>query len=399
MGNPEEFPRLTEREVIDMANENNNNRPLPEENGMNAENEIREFEDISSFSKPPAKKKMSARKKAVNILILCLSVVFALVGSGMVYGYSILNSFGFNNLEGDQSIVDISEEPDELVSGVEVVSSMPEMELVDGQLLHDPMVQNILLFGEDRQFGATYGRSDTMILLSIDTRHNKIKMTSFLRDIWVKIPGRSENKLNASYSMGGPKLAIETIERNFGIDIDRYAVVDFQSFVSVIDRLGGVTMELSDSEVNFINQWADPSDNNTPLNGAGTYRLSGSQALAHARNRSSAGSDFDRTSRQRDVLMAVMGEFKSANLNDIRLIVSDIGGYITTNLTQNEILTLVWNSLTYLNYPLETYFVPQYSEFVNQWCNGQLALVIPDMAGARANLADFIYEGEQNRAD
>ena len=97
--------------------------------------------------------------------------------------------------------------------------------------------------------------------------------------------------------------------------------------------------------------------------------------------------------------MAVMGEFKSANLNDIRLIVSDIGCYITTNLTQNEILTLVWNSLTYLNYPLETYFVPQYSEFVNQWCNGQLALVIPDMAGARANLADFIYEGEQNRAD
>ena len=93
------------------------------------------------------------------------------------------------------------------------------------------------------------------------------------------------------------------------------------------------------------------------------YRLSGSQALAHARNRSSAGSDFDRTSRQRDVLMAVMGEFKSANLNDIRLIVSDIGGYITTNLTQNEILTLVWNSLTYLNYPLETYFVPQYSEY------------------------------------
>ena len=68
--------------------------------------------------------------------------------------------------------------------------------------------------------------------------------------------------------MGGPKLAIETIERNFGIDIDRYAVVDFQSFVSVIDRPGGVTMELSDSEVNFINQWADPSDNNTPLNGA-----------------------------------------------------------------------------------------------------------------------------------
>ena len=96
----------------------------------------------NSRTSPPfqaaRKKKMSARKKAVNILILCLSVVFALVGSGMVYGYSILNSFGFNNLEGDQSIVDISEEPDELVSGVEVVSSMPEMELVDGQLLHDP---------------------------------------------------------------------------------------------------------------------------------------------------------------------------------------------------------------------------------------------------------------------
>lgn len=348
-------------------------------------------------SKPAKKKKMSTKKKVGNIAIVFLSLIFIAVGFAMISAYDLLNSYHFNDLTGESVVVEISQEPDELVSNAQVVSSMPEMSLVEGQLLHDPMVTNIMLFGEDRQFGATYGRSDSMILLSIDNRHQKIKMTSLLRDIWVNIPGYSENKLNASYSMGGPKLAIETIERNFGIDIDRYAVVDFQAFVNIFDRLGGVTLELSDSEIAFINQWAEKSDNNTPLAQAGTYRISGNQALAHARNRSSAGSDFDRTNRQREVLSALINQVKSSSLNEIRQIVFEVGSYVTTNLTQNEILNLVWNALTYLNYPMETYFVPQYTDFVNQWCKGQLALVIPDMVQVRECLADFIYEGEQNK--
>ena len=130
---------------------------------------------------------------------------------------------------------------------------------IDGTLIKDPMVLNIMLFGSDERPGETgYGRSDTMMLLSIDNRNKKLKLTSFMRDTYVNVPEWGDTKLTHAYSYGGPALAIETIERNFGIDIDRYAVVYFDTFPGIVDTLGGIEVEMTQTEADVMNESVGP---------------------------------------------------------------------------------------------------------------------------------------------
>lgn len=186
---------------------------------------------------------------------------------------------------------------------------------------------------------AEYGRTDTMIMLSIDNIHKKIKLTSFQRDTYVYIPGNGYNKINASYSLGGAKLSIQTIEANFGIKIDRYAVVDFDSFIKIIDTLNGIDMEVTQDEIDYINYQMyknDQSDTATTITDSpGTVHLNGQEALWYARDRGLTkgeddneigidGDDWDRTSRQRKMLETLFDSMKSADLGQIVSIVSSI---------------------------------------------------------------------------
>lgn len=254
-----------------------------------------------------------------------------------------------------------------------------------------------------------HGRSDTMIMLSIDNRHKKLKLTSFMRDTYVTIPGNNsvgepygENKLNAAYTLGGPQLTIKTIESNFGINIDRYAVVDFKSFRNIIDILGGVDIELTSEEIDYIN-WQSYINNqvdtrNELADEPGVVHLNGRQALWYARNRGDeeagfSGDDFDRTSRQRNLLKIVMSDFKNANLTQIVSIVGEVGPMITTNLKKNEITTLVANSLTYLKYDMEEFRVPEDNVWQYGWTSdGQSIVEIIDWEQQRYDLAKFVFE-------
>ena len=110
-------------------------------------------------------------------------------------------------------------------------------------------------YGSDQRpnTGGQYGNADAMVLLSIDTKHKKLKMTSFMRDLWVMVPGKREYRINTAYLLGGPRLSIETVEKNFGIKIDKYAVVDFQTFPQIIDTLGGITIDITQPEADYLN--------------------------------------------------------------------------------------------------------------------------------------------------
>lgn len=140
-----------------------------------------------------------------------------------------------------------------------------------------------MLFGEDNSNGDKHGRSDTMIMMTIDNNHKKLKLTSFQRDTYVYIPGYGYDKLNASYNYGGAKLSIQTIEANFGIKVDRYAVVDFDSFKKIIDTLGGIDMEVTQDEIDYINYQMyknNQADTRTTITDApGTVHLNGQEAL------------------------------------------------------------------------------------------------------------------------
>ena len=346
-----------------------------------------------------------------RILCLVFSILFLIGGSGLVYYYAVLNSMNFVDISKDSSNSGKSghEQTNATLPSVgELQGSDTHLTIGEGELLQDSKVLNVMLFGEDNKGEDEHGRTDTMILMSIDNRHKKLKLTSFQRDTYVYIPGYGNNKINAAYTFGGPKLTIETIEANFGIKVDRYAVVDFDSFIEIIDTLGGIDMEVTADEIAYINYQmyknGQSDEWSTIKDPAGVVHLNGQEALWYARNRGLTkgeddneigldGDDWDRTSRQRKLLEKLFNDMKQADITKIISIVSTIGPMITTNLKKDEITALVSHSLTYLGYTVEQYYVPTEGLwYYNDNTPVGSVIEIADMDAQRLALAQFIYE-------
>ena len=358
------------------------------------------FVDISSNTQ--IRKVYNKKGRLKRILCIVFSVIFLISGSGMIYVYSVLNSLNFKDITDDS---DTDATNPSVSDGSEDVSGFT---VEEGELLQDSKVLNVMLFGEDNHGEDEHGRRDTMIMLSIDNRHKKLKLTSFQRDTYVYIPDYGYNKINASYTYGGAKLSIQTIEANFGIKIDRYAVVDFDSFIEIIDTLGGIDMELTQDEIDYINyQMYKNNQASTPTtitDAPGTIHLTGQQALWYARNRGLSigedgneigidGDDWDRTSRQRKLLETVFESMKGADLAQIVSIVSSIGPLVTTNLKKDEITALVTRSLTYLQYDVEQYYIPEEGLwYYDDNTSAGSVIRIADMEAQRYAFAEFIYE-------
>ena len=179
----------------------------------------------------------------------------------------------------------------------------------------DSGVTNIALFGVDsRDYDSTAGRSDAIMILSVDRKHNLLKLTSVLRDSYVAIDGHGSEKITHAYVYGGPELAIRTLNQNFQLDIQSYATVNFSQLASVIDAVGGVEIEITEKERQQINALANSEGLSSPeVPAAGVVRLTGGQATAYSRIRS-IDSDTARANRQRVVLEAMLVSIKSANI-------------------------------------------------------------------------------------
>lgn len=365
------------------------------------------FNDLNADSAPsrsiPKKGKRKNKGLIVrNVFLILLAIIMAVSGTGFVYYYNTVDSLNFNNFANAEDFAGSEKKKDDtdVYDDSSLNNGEISMDLSEGSLLNDPMVLNVLLFGADKNDGSS-SRSDTMIMLSIDNRHKKLKLTSFMRDLWVYIPEYGYSKLNHAYAYGGAQLSIATIEQNFGINIDRYAIVDFASFRSIIDILGGIDIELSDEEIDYIN-WQSWKNNqvdtrNELTDSAGIVHLNGRQALWYARDRGDeeagfSGSDFDRTDRQRKLLRTLANDMKSASLTQIISIVNEIGPLITTNLKQTEITTLVANSLTYLSYDMQEYRLPSDDNYFPGQHYGMATLDVIDWDLERKNLAIFVYE-------
>ena len=359
-----------------------------------------EYVDISSSARS-----VTSRKKAVRTVIIVkvicglLSILCLAGGAGLLYYHNILSRINYQELKPAPQKTTIS--VDENGETVEVTD--PDKLVLDtdsGNLLTDPYILNIMLFGAD-QYGDE-GLSDTMILLSIDNRHEKIKMTSFLRDTYISIPDHWASKLNAAYSLGGPELSIATIESNYGIKIDRYAVVNFETFKDIVDILGGVEVEVTQDEIYYINDQIAQNGQTEYLpydTEEGPVTLNGQQALWYARNRGGyvngteyGGSDWDRVERQRKFLEAIIDDMRSANLAEVVRIINAVGPHITTNLKTNEITTLASGALTYLSYDVEQASLPTEGTWSYGYNEAGSVILVDDWYKARYDLAKFIYE-------
>ncbi len=351
-----------------------------------------EYVDISSNTQVTKIYKKKGRVK--RALSLILAILCMVTGGGMIYYYHALDSMNFEP-EATQASKPKETEAIKASEGVDEFKTA----VTDSSLLSNSKVLNVMLFGEDNGKGST-GRSDSMIMASIDNNSKKIKLTSFQRDTYVYIPGHGYGKINSSYSLGGPSLSIRTIEANFGIKVDRYAVVDFKSFKKIIDTLGGITMNLDKDEVAYIN-WQmylnhQTSERHLLEEKDGKIKLNGQQALWYARDRGyegvQSGDDWDRTSRQRKLLEKVFNDMKGASITQIIQIVSEVGPLVTTNLKKDEITGLVSHSLTYLKYGVKQYTVPQdglwsyYNDPVAGSC-----IQVNDMTKCRKSFAKFVF--------
>lgn len=247
---------------------------------------------------------------------------------------------------------------------------------------------NILLIGDDRRPGEEHARSDSIILCSINKKTGKIALVSFLRDLYVQIPDYHENsfrdnRLNASYAFGGMELLDMTLEKNFGILIDGNLSVDFDGFEKVIDILGGVDIDLTQEEVEYMHK-ANRKDVTL-----GTNHLNGDNALFYARIRY-IGTDFGRTNRQRTVLNAIFQKLKGSSVEQILALMDEILPLMTTDMSNSQILSYVYELLPVFNgAELETMYVPYAETYSYSMIRG-MSVLLPDYAANRKLLQELL---------
>ncbi len=290
-----------------------------------------DFDSHEKRNKKGKKKRKFTFKKFLFILILLILVIFGLLSA------LILHYIGLMNL------VDTG---DRVANSASVISS--------------DNVENILIIGSDSRTEDERARSDSMILLSINKESKQLVQTSFMRDMYVEIPGFGENKINAAYNNGGPELVMDTIEQNFNIQIDHYIQIDFFSFIDIIDALGGLDIEITDAEAQAMtdplgeqNKYLKNDRGTDYLKEGGKIHMNGNQALAYARIRhisGTTGTDFGRTDRQRKVLNMIIDKIKGAGISNINKMLENVLPQITTNLTKNQLYFLSLRAPFILSY-------------------------------------------------
>ena len=255
----------------------------------------------------------------------------------------------------------------QLVGVVYAKMNFKEVASVADLPMKEDGVINILLIGNDSRENGDDGRSDAMILLSVSSKTKTIYMTSLLRDIYVEIPGHDGNRLNAAYSFGGAELLMETIEKNFDIPVNRYVLVNFEAFASLVDAVGGIELELTKEEIEYVNGYLveynmltgrPQGTDNMDTSQSGLVHLNGPQALAYSRNRY-IGTDFGRTERQRKVLTAVIKKLPMAVLTSAGELMDGLLPNLTTNLTRNECFRLSLMAGKLLTYEIVSDNIPQ----------------------------------------
>ncbi|MBE6686582.1 MAG: LytR family transcriptional regulator [Ruminococcaceae bacterium] len=339
------------------------------------------------------KPKMSKKKK-ILIIIAVVLIVFLLLGIGIFFGGKrwIENKFfnPINRVDLEQMEIIPPEEED-----FEKDDYNAEYEEVDpkdidwGELsdFNDEELINILLVGQDRRKGQGRQRSDTMILCSVNPETKEISLISFLRDLYVQFPGGySNNRLNAAYAFGGFPLLDETIENNFGITIDYNLEVDFNGFIEVFDYIGGVDVELTQAEADYLTKWWGKKE--VPDWGpftAGVNHLDGEEALAYARIRK-IDSDFGRTTRQRTVLKKGFDKIKHSSVNDLLKMTETLLPYITTDMTNDDIWDLLFEIAPIISsVKLNSYSVPDTGDYSYANVNG-MSVILPNMNLIREKL-------------
>lgn len=352
--------------------------------------------------KKPIKSKNKKRKKKRSIffkafLIFITIIVIFLVGVG-IYLWTLMNRINSTKFE-DAPIMEGQISEEELERMRQTFGDNIKWDITN-QKKSNKNIINILLVGEEaiEKWGHGRGRSDSMMIATVNSRENTIKLTSLMRDVYVRIPGYLDNKLNAAYNMGGIPLLKQTIETNYDIVIDYSAVVQFSGFEKIIDQIGGVEISLTADEAQYLNTTNYISKKKYRNVVEGKQILNGNQALGFARIRYRASSngeanDFGRTNRQRMLIQAVVNKLKSKNLLELTDVVNGVLSNVLTDLPKSEIVNIIKVYTLMKDKNLETFRVPIDNSYEDRRIRGMSVLVI-DFAENKRALHKFIFGTE-----
>ena len=357
-------------------------------------NEEQQEQEKSHRPKQPKKKKKHTGLKIVGILFAILLVLVGFVigtkpGRSMIY--KAASSFVFSNVS--------KEDPHK---GDSDKAEQTEDTKTNTSVREEKYITNYLIFGIEEFGGAR--NTDTMMIATIDTKKDTIKLTSLLRDSYVEIPGYKANKLNSAYGKGGVKLLMETIELNYRIKLDGYVSVDFQSFEDIVDLLGGVDIELGEKEAKYLNTTNYISKKSNRNVKAGMNHLNGNQVMGYCRVRKvetlgGISSDYGRVVRQQRALKAIFDSYKSQSIFKLLPIAKECLGYVNTNLSQKQIEEAMSAVVENKIRTLETFRVPVDGAFdAPKKHNGIGYPLLLDWDKNRTELYQFIFNDSESEA-
>ena len=265
-------------------------------------------------------------------------------------------------------------------------SELSENEYIsDSSLMYSGSVYNLLLMGIDTQDTHASSRSDSMILLSVDSGHSVIKTTSFMRDMYVSIPGHGDAKLNAACTYGGPQLVCDTIEYNFGIRIDGYIKIGYEVLTALVDGIGGIIIpEVDDTEAAALAE----EGYNAPV--GENIKMNGFEALQYCRIRHGQD-DFYRTARQREVFGIIAKKLRRTNPLKLAFLAGKLIKMAECSVSKAQLITIALRFLRSLSDENSSARIPADGTWYDDYRNGQ-AVLITDLAANNEFLGRFIYE-------
>ncbi|MBR6033914.1 MAG: LCP family protein [Clostridia bacterium] len=331
--------------------------------------------------------KKKRNKKRISLIIIGL-ILAAIISLGIYAGCFIANKLNNINIEEiDTSNLSTNEELYEQVS-----DSITRKEFEN--------IKTFALFGIDSQ-DSMIGRSDTIIIVSVNYNNKSVKMISIPRDTYVSVSGHGKTKINHAYAYGGASLALKTINENFGLDITEYVSIDFTGLIHIINKIGGIEMNITKDEMNYINEhsyecgYSITGRATKKVTSYGTVLLDGEQAITHSRNRTTGeGSDFARAEHQRDVLQKIMDKFTKMGTSKLLDMSDTILKEVKTNINVmdyvGKLTDVVLNSSTYFG-NITSIQIPSTEYGKGQMINGGYYFVA-DSEKMKEEMIDYIYK-------
>lgn len=261
-------------------------------------------------------------------------------------------------------------------------------------------ITNILLCGADfRYWDKSNGRTDSIMILTIDSNLKKVKITSIMRDTYIPIRNHGSQKINSAFAYGGIGLLKDTIEKNLNLKIDYYAVINFQSFVDIVDYLQGVDVDVKKNEIKELNKYINDNaierKNVKFVENPGVQLLNGTQALSYVRIRYNVGGDYSRTERQRIVLNKLIEKMKGISVVKYPKIARELWDNIDTDISFMKALNLAYTIYNMDNKNLDTLQIP-----INSISKGQIYgkkgwVILTDLKQNGEALDSFIYKDKK----